>query len=128
MALPAQTTDRDSYQVKPVRNVINIVATAAFSLGDYVASGPWHGVVLNSGVTGENMSVRIEEGYVVSTDTLESGEDTFNTLGQQVFYKASTGTFSDTSTTGYRTVGWLSAVKSSDGVIEFEKTRYAGTV
>lgn len=128
MALPVVETARDVYQKEDTRDVINVVATGNFGLGDYAVSGPWHGPVLNSGVSGDNMSVRVKEGIILSTDELESGEDTFDTVGAMVYFKASTAKFSDTSTAGYREVGYLTAVKDSNGVIEFEKTRYADTV
>ena len=72
-------------------------------------------------------SFHVEEGIQVQASNLTDDEDTFATSGQAVYLDAS-GDFSDTSTEGYYLVGYLLVAKNSDGVIVFEKTRYATVV
>lgn len=110
------------------RDVVTLVATAAVTQGDFIVFGPWCGEALNSAAIGENVSVRIKEGIELSTGTLVSGEDTFGTLHAAVYFDSSAGEFSDTSTSGYYLVGYVTEVKSSDGFIKFEKLRYTSVV
>ncbi|MCK4816903.1 hypothetical protein KA005_14125, partial [bacterium] len=49
----------------------------------------------------------------------------FATVNQDVFWKPSTGEFSDTSTATYYKVGILKTVKDGNGVITFVKQRHA---
>jgi hypothetical protein len=71
-------------------------------------------------------SLHVEEGIQIQTDELESGGDTFDTVGQEVYWTGDS--FSDMETAGYYFVGYLLTVKDSDGVILFEKVRYAEEV
>ena len=66
--------------------------------------------------------------FIVATSALHATENTFNTGCASVFYDATTGTFSDTSTTGYYKVGILQEVKDSAGVIRILMDRNAETV
>lgn len=70
----------------------------------------------------------VEQGLVIQTDELTEAEDTFATIGQNVYWNATTRKFSDTLTVGYYHVGNLLTVKDSGGVIRFEKRRYASVV
>ena len=73
-------------------------------------------------------SFHVEEGIQVQASNLTDTEDTFATIGQKVYFDTATGKFSDTLTDGYYLVGHLLTVKDSDGVILFEKERYAVVV
>jgi len=73
-------------------------------------------------------SFHVEEGIQVQTSNLQTGELTFATIGQKVFFDTATGKVSDTLTVGYYLIGHLLTVKDSDGVILFEKERYAVVV
>jgi len=68
-------------------------------------------------------TVHVEEGIEIQSDDLVTGEKTFATLGQKVYWKAAASAFSDTKTVGYYEVGILTKVLAS-GVIRFEKFRY----
>jgi len=72
-------------------------------------------------------SFHVEEGIQVQASNLTDTEDTFATSGQAVYWDGD-GNFSDTLTEGYYLVGHLLTVKDSDGVILFEKERYAVVV
>lgn len=67
-------------------------------------------------------SIHVEEGIEIQTSDLVTGEKTFATLGQPVYWKAADSAFSDTSTAGYYKVGILTKILAS-GVIRFEKLR-----
>jgi hypothetical protein len=73
-------------------------------------------------------SYHVEEGIQIQASNLTAAEDTFATIGQKVFFDTATGKFSDTLTVDYYLVGHLLTVKDSDGVILFEKERYAVVV
>lgn len=70
-------------------------------------------------------SFHVAEGIQIQSDDLVTGEDTFATQGQEVFWSGSDNAFSDTETAGYCLVGYLVVVKDANGMIVFEKTRYA---
>lgn len=70
----------------------------------------------------------VEQGLVIQADELTEAEDTFATVGQNVYWNATTRKFSDTLTEGYYHVGNLLTVKDANGVIRFEKRRYASVV
>ena len=117
------------------RDAIEIVngTGAVISQGDFVVAGNtggasgqkvFCGVARQDIAIGANGVIDIEEGLYIQVDDLVSGEDTFATYGQNIFFDASAGEFSDTSTAGYFLVGLLTDVKSADGVIKFEKFRY----
>jgi len=70
-------------------------------------------------------SFHVEDGLCLQADTFVSGQLTFGTENADVFWKPSTGEFSDTSTTTYYKVGIVKEVKDSNGVILFVKQRHA---
>jgi len=72
-------------------------------------------------------SFHVEEGIQVQASNLTETEDTFATSGQAVYLDGD-GNFSDTSTATYHLVGYLLVAKNANGVIVFEKTRYATVV
>lgn len=49
---------------------------------------------------------------VIEIDTYVTGEATFGTANAAVYWKPSTGEFSNTSTTGYYLVGYVAEIKS----------------
>lgn len=136
--LPTSEDTRSKYAVfveKIDRDhiVIQNNSGADFSQGDFVVAGNtggasgqevWCGVCDRDIADGESGTINVEEGILIQADSLKALEDTFATYGQNVFYDAATGEFSDTSTAGYFKVGLLWAVKSTDGVIKLEKFRY----
>lgn len=90
------------------------------------SSGKWSGVVAGGPIAnGAVGDLLVKEGIHCQVDDLVSGEATFATLGQNVYFKASSGEWSDTWTVGYYLIGILYTVKDAAGVIVFEKTRYA---
>jgi len=99
------------------------------------ATGFFSGVIQGGPVAnGAVGDILVKEGIHIQSSDLVSGEATFATLGQNVYYKSSSGEFSDTWTVGYYLVGKLVTIKDSGGAIVFEKFRYstllvaAGTV
>lgn len=101
---------------------------AAVETYDFAVIGPF------ACVADENIAINaiggfnVEEGIRLQANELVTGENTFATLGQVVYFDTTTKKFSDTSTAGYYAVGYLTQVKDSAGMIEFEKTRYATVV
>lgn len=90
------------------------------------SSGKWSGVVMGGPVAdGAYGDLQVYEGMHCQVDDLVTSEDTFATVGQNVYYKASTGEWSDTWTVGYYLIGKLYTAKDAAGVIVFEKHRYA---
>lgn len=130
--LPMQEDTRSLIQVF-IENIWNAVVQFTNGTGSSIAdrtfiidsvghSGVVQGGPVANGAVGD---LRVEEGLIVQASSLVSGEATFGTVGQDVFYKSSTGEFSDTLTAGYYLVGKLIAAKDSNGMIKFEKTRFA---
>ena len=76
-------------------------------------------------VSAEEGSLHVEDGLIVQATGFVAAQDTFATVNQDVFWKPSTGEFSDTSTATYYKVGILKTVKNSNGVILFVKQRHA---
>lgn len=74
---------------------------------------------------GEVGSLHAEEGIICQADGFVSGEGTFGTANAPVYWKPSTGEFSDTPQDGYYKVGVVSVVKDSGGVVKFTKLRNA---
>ena len=88
--------------------------------------GPYVGVadaIIASAAVG---SWHVEEGIIlqVAETEMKTGELTFATPGQEVYFDATTLEFSDTETAGYYLVGYLNTAKDSNGTIRFEKLRY----
>ena len=107
---------------------VEITAPAAITQLDFVVSAPWCGVADTDIANGETGTIYVAEGQRIQADNFVSGKDTFDTVGQVVYFKSTTGEFADTSTSGYYPVGYLVEVKNSNGVIVFEKTRYTEAV
>ena len=81
-------------------------------------------------VNGAVGSLHVEQGIQVQAEAadLKDGQNTFATPGQPVYWDATNKKFSDTLTNGYYKVGSLITPKTSEGVILFEKHRYATLV
>lgn len=73
-------------------------------------------------------SFHVEEGIQIQTTDLHATQNTFATVGNPVYWDPATSKFSDTLTEDYYLVGYLLQAKNSDGVIVFEKERYAKLV
>lgn len=109
--------------------VTHVVVTndtgADMSQYDFDVVGPWAAVADNDVSAGAEGSFHVEEGIQLQTDNLESGADTFATANQAVYFNATSKEFSDTLADNYYLVGYVTEVKDSNGVIVFEKLRYA---
>lgn len=73
-------------------------------------------------------SFHVEEDLVLQFDATNdgvSGELTFGTADANVYWKPSTGEFSDTATAGYYKVGIVHTVKNTNGIVLFVKARNA---
>jgi predicted RecA/RadA family phage recombinase len=101
---------------------------SAIVRGQFVVMNGICGVADQDIAAGAYGTVHIEEGIEIQTDDLVTGENTFATLGQKVYWKAADSAFSDTSTAGYSAIGILTKVKDAAGVIRFEKFRYPEVV
>ena len=91
--------------------------------GQFVILDGYCGVADQAIADGAYGSLHVEEGIEIQTSDLVTGEKTFATLGQAVYWKAADSAFSDTSTAGYYKVGILTKILAS-GVIRFEKLRH----
>jgi hypothetical protein len=91
---------------------------------DFNVPGPYAAVADEAITSGSVGPWHVEEGILIQASDLKTGENTFATLGQKVYFDASTLEFSDTETVGYYHVGYLTTVKDANGVIVFEKMRY----
>ena len=100
---------------------------SAIEQGDFVVLGDLCGVADEDIANLAVGSVHVEEGLIVQASEFVSGEDTFNTPHQLVYFDPFSGQFSDTSSPLYRVVGQLQEVKSG-GVIRFMKFRRAPLV
>lgn len=109
--------------------VDHVVATndtgADMSQFDFDVVGPWAAVADADIAAGAEGSYHVEEGIQLQTTTLESGADTFGTDNQAVYFNATSKEFSDTLTDNYYLVGYVTEVKDSNGMVVFEKLRYA---
>jgi hypothetical protein len=92
---------------------------------EFCVVGPYAAVADEDIANDAEGSFHVEEGIEIQTDDLVTSEDTFATLGQEVFWSSVDQEFSDTETAGYYHVGYLSVVKDANDVIKFEKLRYA---
>lgn len=133
MALPASentTANRMCYVIEEAVNhaMLTNDTGADLNQGDFTVISPFAGIADSDISSGSEGSVHIEEGIGVQTSNLKSGEDTFGTLYQSVYWDAVNLEFSDTETADYYLVGYLVTVKNSNGVIKFEKLRYAELV
>lgn len=82
------------------------------------------GVVLNGVVTGSPYTIRETEGIQLDTDNLETGA-LFTVFGQQVWYDPINKVFTDTEDAGLWLVGYVIIPTNAQGVMRFEKRRYA---
>lgn len=133
MALPASEdtrADRMTYVIKEVVNHIMFENDTGANLnqGDFAVVGPFAAIADEDVLNGAEGSFFVQEGIQVETDELKTGENTFGTLGQEVFWDSTNNEFSDTETVGYDLVGYLTKVKDSEGVIRFDKLRYVEEV
>lgn len=133
MALPASENTIDDKMVFVRKQDCDIIKLtndlgADINQGDFVVIGPWCGVALQDIASTETGPVQVAEGIQVEADDLVTGEDTFGTEGQEVYFDSANDEFSDTETAGYYLVGYLKETKDSNGMIVFEKLRYAELV
>jgi len=70
-------------------------------------------------------SFHCEENLVIQIDDFVTSEDTFGTVDAPVYWKASSGEFSDTATDGYYKIGIVKTVKNGNGVVEVLLNREA---
>ncbi len=98
---------------------------AALSQFEFAIVGPFAGVADEGVESAAVGSFHVEGGIQVQASDLQTSEDTFATVGQSVYWNSATKKFSDTYKAGYYRVGYLLTAKDSDGVILFEKSRYA---
>jgi hypothetical protein len=66
---------------------------------------------------GARGSFHCEENLLIQIDDFVSGEDTFGTADAAVYWKPTTGEFSDTSTSTYYKVGIVHTVKNSNSIV-----------
>jgi len=92
---------------------------------EFAVIEPFAGIADEDIASAASGSFAVAENLEVQTDDLATSEDTFATLGQPVYFDPATSTFSDTYNATYYLVGYLVTVKDSNGVIVFEKQRYA---
>lgn len=97
--------------------------------GDFaVIAAKWCGIAQADIDDGDTGAFYVEEGLLFQTDELKARENTFGTVGQEVYWDDTSKEFSDTETDGYYLIGTLKDVKNTAGVIGVEKYRYATLV
>lgn len=133
MALPASENTVDNRMAYVIKEVVDHImftndTGAALKQGDFAVVGPYAAIADEDIASLASGSLFVQEGIQVQVDDLVTGENTFATLGQEVYFNTTTSEFSDTETAGYYLVGYLTMVKDANGKIEFEKLRYAELV
>jgi len=120
------------YVEKEKISVIRMLNDTGFDIAqdEFVVLHGFNAIAENAVGDGEYGSFQVEEGIQVQAGQadLETGEDTFATLGQTVYFNATNQTFADTPHDAYTRAGILTQVKDADGVIIFDKFRYAEEV
>ena len=96
--------------------------------GEFVVLHGFNCVAENDVLNGEYGAFEVEEGIQVQAADLKAGEDTFGSLGDVVCFDPITSKLSDQRKIGYTMAGLLTEVKNTDGVIVFDKFRYAQPV
>ena len=81
---------------------------SAIVAGQFVVLDGYCGIADEAIASGSYGSIHVEEGIEVQSSDLVTGEKTFATLGQKVYWKAADSAFSDTETAGYYVVGAVS--------------------
>jgi len=80
---------------------------------------------------GEAGSFHSFDGSIIQIDATNdgvAGELTFGTANADVFWKAATGEFSDTSTAGYIKIGTVVEPKNANGIVTVRMTSNTETV
>lgn len=103
---------------------LNNSSGAALVQGEFAVIGGFAGVADEDIASGEVGSFHIEEGIILQASTFQTSEGTFGTVNAPVYWNNSTKKFSDTSTTGYYKVGYVTEILSG-GVIRFSKRYHA---
>ena len=88
---------------------------------EFCLIGPYAAVADDAITSTATGTYTIESEIEVQASDLKTGENTFGTLYQDVFWDDTNKKFSDTSTGGYYFVGNLTSVKDAKGVIKFNK-------
>ena len=79
-------------------------------------------VVADEAIDSEDVGpFAVETGLEVQSDDLVTGELTFGTVNQIVYFSPDDNAFSDTETAGYYEWGQLKEIKDDDGVIVITK-------
>jgi len=133
MALPGSEDTVDNRMAYVIKEVVDHImftndTGAALNQGDFAVVGPYAAIADEDIASLAEGSLFVQEGIQIQVDDLVTGENTFATLGQEVYFNTTTSEFSDTETVGYHLVGYLTMAKDSNGKIEFEKLRYAELV
>jgi hypothetical protein len=111
-------------------------AAGAVAGGDLVIIGPaggadhelnWIGIVDGTAIINADASAFVREGILVRTAKLSQvpGDAAFTAFGQEVWFDPVTGRVQSQEDDDVYLVGYLREVVDSDGVIGFEKRRYA---
>ena len=108
--------------------VIENTTGADLETNDFTVIAPYVGVVDADALSTADVSLFVADGLEIEANELVTGEDTFATLFQTVYFDPSTLAFSDTSAATYYPVGYLTQVKDSNGMIKFEKFRFTEIV
>lgn len=109
-----------------VRRLKNTLG-AAIVQNEFVVIGGIAGVAKENVADGVVGSFDVSPGLIVQASGFVTGEDAFATANAKVYFKSSTGEFSDTLAVGYYEVGQVREVKDG-GVIEFVKYERAEVV
>lgn len=118
------------FNSKPINDVMFLVngTGADLALDDFTVIAPYVCVANEVIANGASGTFTVKDGFIVESADLHATENTFGTLQAIVYFDPTSKKFSDTETAGYYPVGYLTKVKDSNGVIEFEKVKYTTVV
>ncbi len=98
---------------------------AKLTQNDFAVVGGYAVIADQDVAAGAEGSFNVEQGILVQAGNLHATENAFDTIGDVIYWDETSKTFSDTEDAAYDAVGILVEKKDSDGIIVFDKRRYA---
>jgi hypothetical protein len=105
-------------------HILNPAADQAYDQYDMIVQLPWCGLADNAVAIGAEVSMHVTEGIQIDTKELAAGAS-FTAFSQEVWYNPVTKTYIDVEDDGLYLVGSVILPTDADGVMRFEKRRYA---
>lgn len=115
------------YIYKEKNKSLALTSPVALEAFDFTVIAPYCGIADEACGAGEEVSIDVREGLIIETDAVADAS-TFATKQAPVYFNTTTKEFTDVSAAGLYMVGYLTDVKTSAGVIRFEKLKYVTVV